>query len=112
MAINEQLFQEILTNDGQDAALKYLIEKEGLDYNEAMIKIVPPTTVEDKLIFEHYCMRDNEMWIGNTKSLCPICGTDGLTTDTLPVNSDKGFKVSFYTKVQLMKKWIMSKGTS
>lgn len=114
MAVNDSLVKEIQQRDGQQVALTYLIDYEKMSHKEAFNYLLENLTkdIDNKFqVFEHYCMRDKQIWVGNAESLCPICSTDGVVEDELPDNSEIKLKVPFYTKIQLLKNWIMSKGT-
>lgn len=117
MAVNNSLAQEILEKSGTDACIAYLIQHESMTIQEATdyashLQFWNDKQLNEQIVpvhtnFEHYCMRDNEIWIGDTQSKCPICHTDGVITDSVPVNSIKQFFSNIVTSIVLFKRKVL-----
>jgi hypothetical protein len=87
-----KLVNEIYTREGETAVLKYLTEHEKMSVSEAKAWLKSlgfkddtcmacyPEEKAERTEWEHYCMFDNEIFIGGEGALCPKCGTDGCNS--------------------------------
>lgn len=112
--VNQQLFEEILHKDGGEAALTYLVNHEEMTHDQALDYIkhyvdLKSRNVDEKIVFEHYCMRDRQVWIGDENSKCPICYTDGdeLGVREFPRNPVNSFFSKTYSSMVLLKKKVL-----
>lgn len=91
MIQNTKLFKETLGRDGSNAAIGYLTEHENLTHDAAVEYttnyLLEDTQASFNAVFEHFCMRDSLIWVGDKDSKCPECYTDGVIEDTVPGNS-------------------------
>jgi hypothetical protein len=80
-----KLLNELYSREGVDAVVAYLVAHQDASLAEAKTAIVSLGFADDsykyapreRVVFEHYCLFDDKVFIGPEGSLCEICGTDG-----------------------------------
>lgn len=90
------LLNELYKNEGVPAVQRYLVNHQGIEISVANRWIRALgfkddsckecfTPEESLQSYAHYCMFDNDTWVGPEGSLCPMCGTDGYNQNPNPV---------------------------